>query len=317
MITKNPQTFKKVLLSFGMGLMLSISAPSFADDLDVLGQFLDNNLKTQDDPIAQIVQSQRLNDLPAQTAKIGPQLSSQSALIINDRTGEILYQKNVHSVRSIASISKLVSAMVILDSHPDMNENITITEAEIDRLKGTSSRLTVGTTLTRGELFHLGLMSSENRAIHAMARTYPGGMNAFLAQMNRKVASLGMSQTRFYDPTGLDPRNVSTANDLALLVKFAKDYPQIKYHSTANSGSAITSSGKVQNYANSNMLVREGKWNIDLQKTGYIRESGRSMVVSATIQGEPMTIVLLNSPTSVTRANDARSLMSWVGQRTL
>ncbi len=305
---------KHSFLTFCVSLMLSVSANSYADDIDVLGQFLENNTPSQQDSIGRLAQS--FNDSDA--TNIGnPQLASQSALILNSRTGEILYQKNVHSVRPIASITKLVSAMVILDSKPDMNEVLTITDADVDRLKGSSSRLSVGTTATRGELFHVGLMSSENRAIHAMARNYPGGMNAFLAQMNRKVSSLGMSQSRFYDPTGLDPRNVSTANDLALLVKYAKEYPQIKYHSTANSGSITTSSGTVQKYSNSNMLVREGTWNIDLQKTGYIREAGRSMVVSANLQGEPVTIVLLNSPSSLTRANDARSIRTWVGQRSL
>ncbi len=311
---QKPHRFKTVM-ALGLSFMLSIASTSHADDIDVLGQFLDQNYSAQQDPLGRLAESFSDNDAAAAFNNL--QLSSQSALILNSRTGEILYQKNVHSVRSIASISKLVSAMVILDSNPNMNEMITITDAEIDRLKGTSSRLSVGTTLTRGELFHIGLMSSENRAIHAMARSYPGGLSAFINQMNQKVASLGMSQTKFYDPTGLDPRNVSTANDLALLVKYAKNYPQIKYHSTAQSGSVVTSRGKTEKYGNSNMLVREGTWNIDLQKTGYIRESGRSMVVSANIQGEPITIVLLNSPTSLTRANDARNIRSWMGQKSL
>ena len=134
----------------------------------------------------------------------GPLLSSQSALIFNNKTGEVLYQKNPDRVMPIASISKLMSAMVVLDARLDMNEPITITEAEIDRLKGTGSRLSIGTTLTRGELLHLSLMSSENRATHALGRTYPGGMSAFVAAMNAKAQSLGMTSSRFYEPTGLN-----------------------------------------------------------------------------------------------------------------
>ena len=134
----------------------------------------------------------------------GPLLTSQAALIFNNKTGEILYQKNADRVMPIASISKLMSAMVVLDARLDMNERITITPDEIDRLKGTGSRLAVGTTLTRGELLHLSLMSSENRATHALGRTYPGGMSAFVAAMNAKAQSLGMHSSRFYEPTGLN-----------------------------------------------------------------------------------------------------------------
>ena len=140
-------------------------------------------------------------------------------------------------------------------------------------------------------------------------------MSAFVAAMNAKAKSLGMSNTRFFEPTGLDPRNVSTARDLSRMVKAATNYPKIRQLSTANSGSAYTSAGKVQNYKNSNALVREGGWNIELQKTGYIREAGRSMVVKANVQNQPITIVLLNSPTSTTRVNDARKIESWMLQR--
>ena len=189
----------------------------------------------------------------------------------------------------IASISKLMSAMVVLDAHLDMNEPITITEAEIDRLKGTGSRLSIGTTLTRGELLHLSLMSSENRATHALGRTYPGGMSAFVAAMNAKAQSLGMTSSRFYEPTGLNFQNVSTARDLNRMVAAASKYPLIRKNSTSNYGSVWTANGR-QNYKNSNALVREGSWNIELQKTGYIREAGRSMVVKANVQNQPITM---------------------------
>jgi len=164
-------------------------------------------------------------------------------------------------------------------------------------------------------MLHLGLMSSENRAIHALARNYPGGLPAFMSAMNRKAQSLGMQQTRFYDPTGLDFRNVSTARDLSLMVRAAHEYPLIRQFSTSNSGSAQTSNGRVQQYRNSNALVREGTWNISLQKTGYIRESGRSMVLYANVQRQPLIIVLLNSPSPTSRVNDARAIQNWVNGR--
>ncbi|RRD90319.1 serine hydrolase [Conchiformibius steedae] len=237
-----------------------------------------------------------------------PMLNARSALVMNANTGKILYQKNMDSVRSIASISKLMAAMVVLDANLSMNEPITITAAEIDRLKGTGSRLSIGTTLSRGELLHLGLMSSENRAIHALGRTYPGGMGAFVAAMNAKARNLGMSRTRFFEPTGLDPRNVSTARDLSVMVRAANGYPKIRQLSTSNYGSVYTSAGKTQTYKNTNALVREGVWNISLQKTGYIREAGRSMVLQAQMGKEPVVIVVLGSATSASRVNDARAL---------
>ncbi|MGN6930186.1 serine hydrolase, partial [Neisseria sp. P0015.S010] len=257
------------------------SAPAVADDMDVLGQFLEQNFPVQNDPMEAFALS-HADQVEAQAALAGPLLSSQSALIFNNKTGEVLYQKNPDRVMPIASISKLMSAMVVLDARLDMNEPITITEAEIDRLKGTGSRLSIGTTLTRGELLHLSLMSSENRATHALGRTYPGGMSAFVAAMNAKAQSLGMTSSRFYEPTGLNFQNVSTARDLNRMVAAASKYPLIRKNSTSNYGSVWTANGR-QNYKNSNALVREGSWNIELQKTGYIREAGRSMVVKANV----------------------------------
>lgn len=307
----------KIYKTLGMvwtGVALAFaSAPAVANDMDVLGQFLEQNFPVQNDPLEAFALSYA-DQVEAQAALAGPLLSSQSALIFNNKTGEVLYQKNPDRVMPIASISKLMSAMVVLDAHLDMNEPITITEAEIDRLKGTGSRLSIGTTLTRGELLHLSLMSSENRATHALGRTYPGGMSAFVAAMNAKAQSLGMTSSRFYEPTGLNFQNVSTARDLNRMVAAASKYPLIRKNSTSNYGSVWTANGR-QNYKNSNALVREGSWNIELQKTGYIREAGRSMVVKANVQNQPITIVLLNSPSSTTRVNDARKIESWMLQR--
>ncbi|MDK6727040.1 serine hydrolase [Neisseria mucosa] len=306
--------FYKTLSAACLGMALTVAAaPAAADDMDVLGQFLEQNFPTQNDPMEAFALS-HAQKIEAQAMMAGPLLTSQAALIFNNKTGEILYQKNADRVMPIASISKLMSAMVVLDARLDMNERITITSDEIDRLKGTGSRLAVGTTLTRGELLHLSLMSSENRATHALGRTYPGGMSAFVAAMNAKAQSLGMYSSRFYEPTGLNFQNVSTANDLNRMVAAASKYPLISKNSTSNYGSVWTANGR-QNYKNSNALVREGSWNIELQKTGYIREAGRSMVVKANVQNQPITIVLLNSPTSTTRVNDARKIESWMLQR--
>ena len=297
-----------------LGVSLSLAAmPAVADDMDVLGQFLEQNFPTQQDPL-EVLAISKAEQVEAQAMMAGPLLSSQSALIMNNKTGEVLYQKNANRVMPIASISKLMSAIVLLDADLNMNELVTITPEEIDRLKGTGSRLSIGTSLPRKELLHLSLMSSENRATHALARTYPGGINAFVAAMNAKAQSLGMSNSRFYEPTGLDYRNVSTAHDLSRLVAAASKYPLIRRNSTSNYGAVSTASGSLR-YKNSNALVREGGWNIELQKTGYIREAGRSMVVKANVQNQPITIVLLNSPSSTTRVNDARKIESWMLQR--
>lgn len=303
----------------GALLSLSLIAPAAAYDAeDVLGQFLEQNLSQtsvqQDNPF---VGTPNLGEtsVPQQAAYAGPLLNAHSALIMNANTGNVLYQKNMDSVRSIASISKMMAAMVLLDAKLNMNEPVTITPDEIDRLKGTGSRLSIGTTLTRHQLLHLGLMSSENRAIAALGRTYPGGMGAFVAAMNRKAQSLGMDNTRFYEPTGLDSRNVSTARDLSIMVRAAVKYPQIRQLSTSNYGQVYTNIGRTQTYKNSNALVREGQWDIAVQKTGYIRESGRSMVLQAKIGAEPVVIVVLGSKNPAERVNDARILSSMVQQQ--
>ncbi|MCO6515074.1 MAG: D-alanyl-D-alanine endopeptidase [Snodgrassella sp.] len=297
---------------------LFFAVPAFAGDLDVLGKFIEQKqVGDQSDTLSSFITNHPDANLETRAQIAGPLLSSQSALIMNNETGEILYQKNINQVRSIASISKLVSAMVVLDANQNMNEHITITDAEIDRLKNSTSRLSVGTVMTRRELLHIGLMSSENRAIHALARTYPGGMPAFVDAMNRKVAELGMTNSRCYEPTGLEPRNQDTARELALLVRGASQYPLIRQYSTDNSGSVYTSNGRIEQYRNSNALVREGAWPIALQKTGYIREAGRSMVLLTSVQNQPVTIVLLNSPSSTTRVSDARALRSWAMQQSL
>lgn len=306
---------KKIIVT--LVSLTCFTAPALAENIDRLGDFIQQNQNSniQNDPIQILVSQHTPSGNYNTNALSDPLLASQSAFIINNHTGQILYQKNQDNVMPIASISKLMAAMVVLDAHQNMNEPITITTDEIDRLKGTSSRLTIGTTLTRSELLHLSLMSSENRATHALSRNYPGGTVAFVDAMNRKAQNLGMFHTRFYDPTGLDFRNVSTARDLNKMVQAASQYALIKQNTTSNYGSVYTSSGQQQNYKNSNPLVREGNWPIELQKTGYIREAGRSMVVKTYVKNQPITMILLNSPSSFSRVNDARKIESWVQQQ--
>ena len=234
--------------SLCLGLALGVALPAHADDIDILGEFIQQQNLSQPQGSTQ----NQFLELRSEAQGLGPILNSQSALILDANTGQPLFQKNSNSVRSIASISKLMSAMVLLDANLDPNELITVSNAEIDRLKGTSSRLSIGTTLTREQMLHIGLMSSENRAIHALGRTYPGGMPAFVSAMNQKAQQLGMTNSRFVEPTGLSPQNVSTANDLAKMVKAAAEYPAIRYYSTHNNASIATSAGKVQQYHNSN-----------------------------------------------------------------
>ncbi|SMF24825.1 serine hydrolase [Pseudogulbenkiania subflava] len=241
-----------------------------------------------------------------------PHLNSHTVLVLNGANGEALYQKNTDLPLPFASITKLMTAMVTLDAGLSMDEPITITESEIDRLKNTSSRLSVGTTLPRREMLLLALMSSENRAAAALARTYPGGTQAFVAQMNRKARALGMNNTVFYDPTGLEVRNTATAMDLARMVRAANGYPLIRTFTTTQEHEVVSGSRRMLHYKNSNALVREGDWDISLQKTGYIQEAGRCMVLQTTVGSQPLIIVLLAAGAPSARVNDARAIRNWL-----
>lgn len=243
------------------------------------------------------------------------QLGSSKALIINQATGETLYAKNTDTPTPIASVTKLMTAMVVLDAGLPMDEEISIGKEDIDTLKGTTSRLRVGTTLPRGEMLRLALMSSENRAASALARHYPGGLKAFLQHMNYKAYELGMMKTRFVDPTGLNSGNVSTAEDLAKLVRAAYEYEQIRQESTAASQEVeINGSRNPMRFINTNSLVRKGDWVIGLSKTGYISEAGRCLVMQAEIGGQPLIIVLLDSAGKMTRIGDANRIRKWIEQ---
>ncbi|HHQ4653220.1 TPA: D-alanyl-D-alanine endopeptidase [Aeromonas hydrophila] len=238
-------------------------------------------------------------------------LSSAAFVVANPRTGEVLSERNANRVMPIASITKLMTALVVLDANQRLSEMLTVTMADVDRLKGTGSRLAVGSRLSRADMLHIALMSSENRAASALARNYPGGQRAFIEAMNAKARMLGMWSTQFSDSTGLTPRNVSSAHDLAKLVTAASTYPLIRQYSSTEE--RMVRNGKRQlHYLNSNRLVREGSWPISLSKTGYIREAGRCLVMATQINREPVIMVLLNADTPNARVADAKRIKSWL-----
>lgn len=241
-----------------------------------------------------------------------PHLRSASALVLDSR-GNPIYAKDAHTVRPIASITKMMTAIVILDSQLDLDEKITITKEDRDMIRLTGSRLEYGATLTRRELVLLALMSSENRAAAALGRTYPGGTPAFVAAMNRTAEKLGMRNSRFADPVGLKAENVSTAADLALMLEAAERYPLITQASTTTRKDVRPYSRRGPlTYGNTNRLLRNKNWDIELSKTGYINEAGRCLVMQANIEGEHVSIVLLNSFGKLTPFGDSNRLRKWM-----
>jgi D-alanyl-D-alanine endopeptidase (penicillin-binding protein 7) len=243
-----------------------------------------------------------------------PALKSSSALVV-DQSGRALFAKNIDHVVPIASITKLMTAMVVIDADLPLTERIVISEDDKDLLKGTRSRLRIGTVLTRRELLHLALMASENRAAEALSRVYPGGTKAFVAAMNQKAVELGMWRTRFVDGTGLSSDNVSTAQDLTKMVGAAYHYPLIREFTTDTRTTVEMGNGRTMTYNNSNRLVSNHEWQIGLSKTGYISEAGRCLVMQAKIAGKPVIIVLLDSWGKMTRIGDANRLKRWMETR--
>lgn len=246
----------------------------------------------------------------------GLALQSSAVLVQDQRTGEILYEKNAQAILPIASITKLMMAMVALDIKPDLQEPLTIDYEDVDRLKGTHSRLGVGVSLTREEMLRLALMSSENRAASALSRHYPGGQPAFIAAMNAKARALGLTNTRFFDPTGLTPSNVSSPRDLVKMVDAAHHYPLIREFTTTAENQVFVA-GRPQQFHNTNALVKNADWQIGLSKTGYISEAGRCLVMQAWINSKPTIIVLLDSIGKMTRVGDANRIKRWVETSTL
>ncbi len=244
-----------------------------------------------------------------------PTVNARAALVLDANTGEVLYSKNTTAVRPIASITKVMTAMVTMDANLDMNERITLVSSDFAGAggKNSSSTLRSGDTMTRAEALLFALMKSENPAAMALARTYPGGRSAFVSAMNSKARSLGMTTARFADPSGLDVRNVASARDLAMMVSAAAKYPTISYYSTTASHHFDLGYRTLLSN-NTNALVRNGGWHMQLSKTGYIRESGRCVVMQTNINSRPTIVVLLGSSDSATRTNDATKLFNWVAQ---
>jgi D-alanyl-D-alanine endopeptidase (penicillin-binding protein 7) len=238
-------------------------------------------------------------------------LNSSVALVVDQDTGEVLFSKNESAVLPIASLTKLMTGLVIADANLPMDEMITITQDDVDTYKGSRSRLAVGSTLSRGELMHLSLMSSENRAAHALGRTYPGGMQEFVRLMNHKARELGMKDTRYVEPTGLLSWNQSSARDLALLVSVAYERPILRELSTSPSHQLDLGQRTLQ-YNNSNRLIRSAEWDSGLQKTGYISEAGRCLVMQAKISGRKLIMVFLDSTGKLSRSQDAERVRRWV-----
>ena len=238
-------------------------------------------------------------------------LKSSAVAVFDQSTGDVLYEKNADAVVPIASITKLMTAMVVLDAKPSLTEELSVDNEDVDTMKGTRSRLKVGTRLTREEMLRLALMSSENRAASALSRHYPGGRTAFVAAMNAKAQQLGLSDTHFMDPTGLTPENVSSARDLVKMVDAAHHYPLIREFSTSE-GYQVAIKGRPQSFHNTNALVKSDSWSIGLSKTGYISEAGKCLVMQAWLNDKPTIIVLLDSWGKLTRIGDANRIKRWI-----
>jgi len=243
-------------------------------------------------------------------------LKSSVALVIDQDTNEVLFSKNPGAVLPIASITKLMTGLVVAESKASLDDVLTITQDDIDTEKGSRSRLAVGTQLTRGEMMHLALMSSENRAANALGRHHPGGLPAFVEAMNRKAAALGMHDTHYVEPTGLSSKNQSSAQDLAVLVRAAHRVPLLRELSTSHEAQVAVGHRVVQ-FRNTNGLVSNPQWDIGLQKTGYIAEAGRCLVMQAQLAGRKLIMVLLDSTGKYSRIGDAERIRKWLGTTAL
>lgn len=238
-------------------------------------------------------------------------LRSSVALVVDQHSAEVLFEKNAEVALPIASLTKLMTALVVVEARQDLDEVLEITADDIDREKNSGSRLRVGTQMTRAEMLHLALMSSENRAASALGRHYPGGLPAFVSAMNARARTLGMTDTRFVDSTGLSSRNVASARDLARLAVAAHRYPLIREYSTYPRH-AVDAGGHQLQYMNSNRLVNHPDWDIGLQKTGYISEAGRCLLMQTRIGNRPVVMVFLDSRGKESRLADAARIRKWL-----
>lgn len=308
---------KRLLIAASLGLLTSLCA--------VNAQAATNNKssvqKSKHGVVKASVRRQAVKAVPAKPSfgqMAGLQgthddlnLKSSVAYVIDQDTHEVLLSKNDQAVLPIASITKLMTGVIISEAKLSLDEPITITQDDVDTEKGSSSRLRPGTTLTRGELLHLALMASENRAAHALGRTYPGGMQAFVGLMNAKASQLGMRDTRYIEPTGLSSKNQSSAKDLATLVGTAYHDPMLRELSTSPSYAVEVGNHTLQ-YRTTNRLVKNPNWDIGLQKTGYISEAGQCLVMQTKIAGRKLIMVFLDSAGKLSRIADAERVRRWV-----
>ena len=242
-----------------------------------------------------------------------PNLQSSGVLVYDPSTGQTLFSKNAEQVTPIASITKIMTAMVVLDANLAMDEALQITTEDIDLVKGTRSRLPIGSHFRRDDLMRLALMASDNRAASALGRNYAGGLPAFVAAMNDKAKALGLTQTHYVDSSGLSPANVSSPQDLGKLVAAAAHYPVITEYSTTGAVNVqLPDSKRKLSFVNTNALVRNSDWKIGLSKTGYISEAGKCLVMQAMIANQPIVIVLLDSWGRLTRIGDANRIRKWL-----
>ncbi|MGA1694690.1 MAG: serine hydrolase [Burkholderiaceae bacterium] len=271
-------------------------------------------------PNKRVVKRDPKNRMSA-TSKMGVQsamttaaLSSSAALVVDQISGEVIFEKNATTVLPIASITKLMTALVVAEADLPMDETLVVTRDDADLEKGVKSRLAVGTRLTRGEFMHLALMSSENRAAHVLGRTYPGGMDAFVAAMNIKAKHLGMSDSRFVEPTGLSASNVSSPRDLVRLVEESYRVEEIREYSTARKLN-IRVRGRDTQFINTNALARGDQWELGVSKTGFIREAGRCLVMQAEVDRRPVIMIMLDASGKQQRLRDAERLRRWIVQQ--
>lgn len=251
--------------------------------------------------------------VPDLTADGTPNLLSQAAIIIDHNTGQTLYAKQPSAVMPIASITKLMTALVVVSGHGAMDEAIVITDEDVDIIKNSRSRLNVGASFRRADLMRLALMASDNRAASALGRSWPGGTFAFVQRMNEEARRLGMDSTRFVDATGLSPQNVSSPHDLAKLVAATSGHSVIREYSTTPAiHVTFPDTGRTLGFQNSNALVRGGDWEIDVSKTGFINESGKCLVMRAKVQNRPVIMVLLNAFGQHSRLGDANRVKRWL-----
>jgi serine-type D-Ala-D-Ala endopeptidase (penicillin-binding protein 7) len=263
---------------------------------------------TPSNPAAQAT----LTDLARRHAMRDPQaLKSNAALVLDQGSSQVLFEKNASLALPIASLTKLMTALIVVEARQNLNDVLEVSADDIDREKNSSSRLRVGARMSRANMLHIALMSSENRAASALGRHYPGGLPAFVAAMNAKAAALGMTDTRYVDSTGLSSRNVASARDLAKLVVSAYQHPLIREYST-DPGYAVSTGRSQLQYMNSNRLVKNPGWEIGLQKTGYIAEAGRCLVMQARVDGRPVVMVFLDSKGKESRLADAGRIRKWL-----